>query len=44
MTPTDLSNPRAKHRSIRPTVQTKRKPLSDEQLVTILPQVFLVAV
>jgi integrase len=36
ITPTDLSNPWAKHRSIRPTVQTKRKPLSDEQLVSLL--------
>jgi integrase len=32
----DLNNPWSKHRSIRPTVQTKRKPLSDEQLVSLL--------
>jgi len=33
---TDQSNPWLKHRSIRPSVQTKRKPLSDEQLVSVL--------
>jgi integrase len=33
---TDLNNPWAKHRSIRPTVQTKRRPLSDEQLASLL--------
>jgi integrase len=30
------NNPWSKHRSIRPTVRTKRKPLSDEQLVSLL--------
>jgi integrase len=33
---TDLNNPWSKHRSIRPTVRTKRKPLSDGQLVSLL--------
>jgi integrase len=33
---TDLNNPWFKHRSIRPTVRTKRKPLSDRQLVSLL--------
>src|SRR5262245_20855547 len=33
---TDRSNPWTKHRSIRPTVRTKRRPLSDEQLVSLL--------
>jgi integrase len=33
---TDRVNPWSKHRSIRPTVQTKRKALSDEQLVSLL--------
>ncbi len=32
----DVSNPWARHRSIRPSVQTKRKPLTDEQLVSLL--------
>jgi integrase len=33
---TDRNNPWSKHRSIRPTVRTKRRPLSDEQLVSLL--------
>ena len=33
---TNLTNPWSNHRSIRPTVQTKRKPLSDDQLVKLL--------
>ena len=33
---TDLNNPWSKHRSIRPTVRTKRRPLSDEQLASLL--------
>jgi integrase len=32
----EVNNPWAKHRSIRPTVRTKRKPLSDDQLVSLL--------
>jgi len=33
---TDLANPWLRHRSIRPTVRAKPKPLSDEQLVRLL--------
>jgi integrase len=33
---TDRNNPWTKHRSIRPTVRTKRKPLSDDQLMSLL--------
>lgn len=32
----DVSNPWARHRSIRPSVQIRRKPLTDEQLVSLL--------